>query len=92
MGTEIASKLPARNRSGAGRLSVARVSHTFRRSLPTWQPHLISCRHSFHARIGSRDMAPLSALYAMHHVAQQNASDVKLSATGKELVTFNPVS
>jgi hypothetical protein len=38
---------------------------------------------------GSRDYIP--ALHAMHHVAQQNASDVKLSATGKELVVFNPV-
>lgn len=36
-------------------------------------------------------MTPLSALHAMHHVARQNVSDVKLSATGKELVAFNPV-
>ncbi len=28
----------------------------------------------------------------MHHVARQNASDVKLSATGKELVAVIPVS
>jgi len=92
MGTEIVSKLSVRNRSGAGRLSVARVSH--HRFLVCSLGTDIALSH-YPIVIPFLFLSTLESahpLHAMHHVAQQNASDIKLSATGKELVTVIPVS